>query len=127
MRSRRRLATFARRRAWARYWEIVRPLLGRLLVGGAAYYVVLIAAHRLWPNIVGEVFFGAMLIVFPLGIMVVLVSDPRAAAWARGADSEGWTSIELRKAFGGDYVIIDDLQLGERGNADHVVVGTAGV
>jgi hypothetical protein len=124
---RRPLATFARRKAWSRYWEIVRPYRWRVLLFTVSYYVGLTALHRLYPDLVGDVFFGAMLMAPPFVLSVVLAGDPSAAAWARGADSEGWTSVELRKAFGREYRVVDDVQLGDRGNADHVVVGPTGV
>jgi hypothetical protein len=92
-----------------------------------AYYVGLTALHALYPEVVGDVFFGAMLMAPPFVLSVVLAGDPSAAAWARGADSEAWTSVELRKAFGREYRVLDDVQLSDRGNADHVVVGPAGV
>jgi hypothetical protein len=92
-----------------------------------AYYVVLVAVHDAWPHQVGGLFTGAMLMVPPLVAIAVLGTDPSAAAWARGADSENWTKAELRKVLGSDYQIVNDLQLNGRSNADHVVVGPAGV
>ena len=81
----------------------------------------------MWPRTVGGIFTGAMLMVPPFVAAVVLGTDPSAAAWSRGADSESWTRTELCKVLRSDYEIINDVQLNGRGNADHVVVGPAGV
>jgi Nuclease-related domain len=124
--TRQRAGAYARGQARARYWEIVRPRRAALCLVAAGWYVAVIGMHILAPSIVGDVFMGALLVVPPWVLSLVLVADPSAAAWSRGAESEDWTSIALRKALSSSSVVVDDVQLA-RGNADHVVVGPFGV
>lgn len=123
---RRRPGTYARTQARVRYRAILAAHRLALALISFGYYGVLVAAHVLWPSVFSDVLFGALVVVWPWALSIALVSDPSAAAWARGADSEAWTATELRKVLGRSYAVLNDLQL-SRGNADHVVVGPAGI
>ncbi len=44
-----------------------------------------------------------------------------------GIEAEGWTSQDLKRALGTGWHVVDDISFGELGNADHVVLGPAGI
>src|SRR4051794_17772876 len=103
---RQRPGGFARRQARVRHWEILRDgapaVVGFLIVAYGAIAVV----HLLWPARVGGVLLGVILTVPVWALSLLIVSDPSAASWARGADGEEWTHAALRKAFGTSATIV---------------------
>ena len=122
----RRPGQYARSQARRHYLVDIRANAWRYAVVFAAVYAATFVVHRVWPREFNSVFVGAMLVVPFWIVSLLLVGRPSAAAWARGADAEAWTSTSLRHALGRDYVVINDTQLHSM-NIDHVAIGPAGV
>jgi hypothetical protein len=89
-------------------------------------YALIIGLHLLAPERFGGVIFGITLTVPVWAVVLAVMTDPSASAWAQGGEAEDWTTIELRRALGNSAVVIDDVQF-DHSNADHVIVGAFGV
>jgi hypothetical protein len=102
--------------------ERIKPIASTLIGSYTAFFLL----HALAPTRFAGVILGVTLTI-PIWIVTLAVmSDPSAAAWALGGEAEDWTSTELRRVFGRNAVVIDDVQF-DHSNADHVIVGPFGV
>ena len=111
--------------ARARQRELLRSAWWKWLILIGCWYALVVALHaKFWRF--SDVGYGVLLVVPPWVVSVIVMSDPRVAAWTIGADGEEWTGSALRRVLGAEYVIMNDLQLTRR-NIDHLVVGPAGL
>ena len=122
----RRAGQFARSQARHHYLDFVRANLRLIFLMFVTVYAFTLVIHRLLPGIFNDVFVGVMLVVPAWIVSLMAVGRPGPAAWARGADAEEFTRSALRRVLPNSYHVVHDVQL-PHGNADHVVVGPAGV
>jgi hypothetical protein len=122
----RRAGQFARSQARHHNVDFVRANLRVIALIFVSVYAVTLVVHRLWPGVFTDIFVGAMLVLPFWAVSLLASGRPGPAQWARGADAEEWTSTALRRALPKSYRLVNDVQL-SHGNADHVIVGPAGV